>query len=79
MRVRLLAAAIGLAFVASPPVLAADMAGDAMMADPMATECFEKAKMEADAAMMDAKMAECQEMYPDAMMEEDDMMEDDAM
>lgn len=70
---------MGLAFLASQPALAADMAADAMMADPMASECFEKAKMETDTAMMDAKMAECQEMYPDAMMEEDAMMEDDAM
>jgi hypothetical protein len=79
MTIRVLAAAaMGIAFAMSQPVLAADMAGDAMMADPMAAECFEKARMETDTAMMDAKLAECHEMYPDAMME-DGMMKDDAM
>ena len=79
MKVRVLAAvAMGLALAVSQPALGADMAPDAMMADPMAAECYEKANMETDMAMKDAKMAECQEMYPDAMTE-DSMMHDDAM
>lgn len=58
--------ALTLAF--APPAAAQDaMATDSMaMADPMATECIDKAEAETDGMKMDAMMAECAEMYPDA-------------
>lgn len=64
------------------------MSGDAMMEDSMmsddqamAAECLAKAEMETDMAKMEMMVAECHEMYPDAMMEGDAMMagEGDAM
>ena len=64
MKLRVLVAAALAMTMTTAPVLAADMAEDAMMGDPMATECYEKANMETDTAMKDMKMAECQEMYP---------------
>lgn len=57
--------------------------GDAMMSEDqaMAAECLAKAEMETDKAKMEMMVAECHEMYPDAMMEGDAMMagEGDAM
>jgi hypothetical protein len=58
--------ALTLAFV--PPAFAQDAMGSSMMApmDPMATECITMAEAETDAMKMDAMMAECATMYPDA-------------
>lgn len=48
------------------------MAGDAMMADDeaMAAECLMKAEMESDEVKMKMMVDECQEMYPDVMMDD---------
>jgi hypothetical protein len=55
-----------LALALATPASAQDtMAMDPAM-DPMATECITKAEAETDAMKMDTMMAECGEMYPEA-------------
>ena len=90
MRLAAVSACALLLSVAAPTAtFSADtMSGDAMAEDSMmsedqamAAECLAKAEMETDKAKMETMVAECHEMYPDAMMEGDAMMagEGDAM
>lgn len=88
IRISLAAAtACSMLFATAMPAFAADMGGDAMMAgdamaddammgddEAMAAECMVKAEMESDEAKMKMMMDECQEMYPDVMMDDGDAM-----
>jgi hypothetical protein len=60
------AALVAMCFAVTPAAAQDAMAGGMMAADPMATECIDKAEAETDAMKMDSMMTECATMYPDA-------------